>query len=105
MNQANGAAAPASTASAAGNSCDGRAPRFGRETSLPAIDFPLAPRRYSNGVEMSQRHNGETAMNAHYQLLAGWGYSIIWASGDYCQAIRGDRDTTFRWNGEQWVEL
>jgi len=69
------------------------------------MDSSQAPRRYSIGVEMSQQHNGETSMTAHYQLLASWGYSIIWASGDYCQAIRGERDVTFRWNGERWVEL
>ena len=44
-------------------------------------------------------------MNANYHVLALWGYSIIWASGAYCQAVRGERDATFRWNGESWVEL
>jgi hypothetical protein len=44
-------------------------------------------------------------MSANYQALANWGYSIIWTAGEYCQAIRDERDVTFRWNGERWMEL
>lgn len=44
-------------------------------------------------------------MIANYQALADWGYSIIWAAGEYCQANREERDVTFRWNGERWIEL
>ena len=44
-------------------------------------------------------------MSANYQSLANWGYSIIWAAGEYCQAHREERDITFRWNGERWIEL
>jgi hypothetical protein len=44
-------------------------------------------------------------MIANYQALADWGYSIIWAAGEYCQANREERDVTFRWNGERWIEM
>lgn len=102
MSQANRVA---STAWAAGNSYDGDPTLKTRETWQPGMDDGPAPRRYSNGVELSQRHNGEPTMSANYHVLANWGYSIIWASGEYCQAIRDDRDATFQWNGERWVEL
>jgi hypothetical protein len=54
---------------------------------------------------MPQPQLRESTMSANYQSLTNWGYSIIWASGEYCQAARDERDVTFRWNGEQWVEL
>jgi hypothetical protein len=105
MSQANGVVASAFTVSAAGNSCDADAPAFTRETSQRGMDSPPASRRYSNRIELSQRQNGERALSANYRDLAVWGYSIIWASGEYCQAIRDERDVTFKWNGERWVEL
>jgi hypothetical protein len=69
------------------------------------MDRTAPPRRYCDSVELSQGRNGVTMMSVNYQSLATCGYAIIWTSGEYCQAVRDDRDVTFRWNGEQWVEL
>jgi hypothetical protein len=75
------------------------------QISDKSLDLTSVPRRYSEYDEMSQLPSGEPGMIANYQLLACCGYSIIWAAGEYCHAIRGDRDATFRWNGDHWVEL
>jgi hypothetical protein len=105
MNRANGVESPIFTASSNRNHCDAASLESERETSPSAMDTPAPWRRYSDGVELSQCRNGETSMSANYQALANWGYSIIWTAGEYCQAIRDERDVTFRWNGERWMEL
>ena len=105
MNRVNGAEAPAFAASSKDDRRAGAPSQAVRETSQRGMDSGHAPRRYSAGVDLSQRQNGEREMTMNYQTLASSGYSIIWTSGDYCQAIRGDRDVTFRWNGERWIEL
>ena len=79
--------------------------RVPRETPLTDVDGSSAPRRYSDGGELPQGRSGESSRSANYQSLANWGYSIIWAAGEYCQAHREERDVTFRWNGERWIEL
>lgn len=75
------------------------------ESARTGMDEPPSSRRYSNGGDLTQGRNGESSMIANYQALADWGYSIIWAAGEYCQANREERDVTFRWNGERWIEL
>jgi hypothetical protein len=105
MNRANGVESPIFTASSTGNHYDAASLETERETSQCGMDSPATSRRYSDSVELSQCRNGETAMSANYQALANWGYSIIWTAGEYCQAIRDERDVTFRWNGERWMEL
>jgi len=105
MNRANGVESPIFTASSNGNHCDAASLESIRETLQSQMDSPRPSQRYSDGDELSQCRNGETAMNANYHVLANWGYSIIWTAGEYCQAIRDERDVTLRWNGERWMEL
>jgi hypothetical protein len=105
MNHANGVESPIFTASSAGTHCDAASLDPKRETLQSGMDSQGRSRRYSDSVELSQGRNGESAMSANYQALTVWGYSIIWTSGEYCQANRDERDVTFRWNGERWLEL
>ncbi|MFO0948877.1 MAG: hypothetical protein U1D30_23685 [Planctomycetota bacterium] len=37
--------------------------------------------------------------------LADIGYQIVSLSGDYCCAIRGDREVMLKWDGESWIVL
>lgn len=105
MNHANGVESPILTSSSFETHCNAAPLSSKRETSQRAMDSHASSRRYSDSVELSQGRYGESAMSANYQALAVWGYSIIWTSGEYCQANRDERDVTFRWNGERWVEL
>ena len=105
MIQSNGGSVPAFIDSACVDRSTASSSLASLERPQTGMDRSLAPRRYSPGGEMPQPQHGGSTMSANYQSLTNWGYSIIWASGEYCQAARDERDVTFRWNGEQWVEL
>jgi hypothetical protein len=75
MNHANGVESPIFTASSAETHCDAASLDPKRETLQSGMDSQGRSRRYSDSV------------------------------GEYCQANRDERDVTFRWNGERWLEL